>query len=84
MTGDKTWHHHGESLRHLAGYFAAVAGRRAKLIGRRCRTTPKDIAELNATLRALPIWRCAYPAYKVSDLQVRGAVLTSICKLHEP
>jgi homocysteine S-methyltransferase len=43
----KTWHHHGEACETLAG-FTAMAGRRGEADWRLLRTTPKDIAELNA------------------------------------
>ncbi|QIK12725.1 homocysteine S-methyltransferase [Leclercia sp. 29361] len=44
----KTWHHHGEACETLAGYLPQWLASGAKLIGGCCRTTPKDIAELNA------------------------------------
>ncbi|MNE40240.1 Homocysteine S-methyltransferase [compost metagenome] len=44
----KTWHHHGEACETLAGYLPQWLAAGAKLIGGCCRTTPKDIAELNA------------------------------------
>lgn len=44
----KTWHHHGEACETLAGYLPQWTAAGAKLIGGCCRTTPKDIAELNA------------------------------------
>ncbi|AHW95477.1 homocysteine S-methyltransferase [Enterobacter asburiae] len=44
----KTWHHHGEACETLAGYLPQWLEVGAKLIGGCCRTTPKDIAELNA------------------------------------
>lgn len=44
----KTWHHHGEACETLAGYLPQWLDAGAKLIGGCCRTTPKDIAELNA------------------------------------
>lgn len=44
----KTWHHHGEACETLAGYLPRWLAAGAKLIGGCCRTTPKDIAELNA------------------------------------
>jgi len=44
----KTWHHHGEACETLAGYLPQWLGAGAKLIGGCCRTTPKDIADLNA------------------------------------
>lgn len=44
----KTWHHHGETCETLAGYLPQWLEAGAKLIGGCCRTTPKDIAELNA------------------------------------
>ena len=43
----KTWHHHGEACETLAGYLPQWLEAGAKLIGGCCRTTPKDIAELN-------------------------------------
>ena len=43
----KTWHHHGEACETLAGYLPQWLAAGAKLIGGCCRTTPKDIAELN-------------------------------------
>ncbi|MBM3069613.1 homocysteine S-methyltransferase [Enterobacter sp. RHBSTW-00994] len=44
----KTWHHHGEACDTLAGYLPQWIAAGAKLIGGCCRTTPNDIAELNA------------------------------------
>lgn len=44
----KTWHHHGEACETLAGYLPQWLAAGAKLIGGCCRTTPKDIADLNA------------------------------------
>jgi len=44
----KTWHHHGEACETLSGYLPKWLASGAKLIGGCCRTTPKDIAELNA------------------------------------
>ncbi|HHA1727728.1 TPA: homocysteine S-methyltransferase [Enterobacter cloacae] len=44
----KTWHHHGEACETLAGYLPQWLEAGARLIGGCCRTTPKDIAELNA------------------------------------
>ena len=44
----KTWHHHGEACATLADYLPRWLAAGAKLIGGCCRTTPKDIAELNA------------------------------------
>lgn len=44
----KTWHHHGEACATLAEYLPQWLAAGAKLIGGGCRTTPKDIAELNA------------------------------------
>ncbi|MBZ0060079.1 MULTISPECIES: homocysteine S-methyltransferase [unclassified Leclercia] len=44
----KTWHHHGETCETLAGYLPQWLAAGAKLIGGCCRTTPKDIADLNA------------------------------------
>lgn len=44
----KTWHHHGESCATLQDYLPQWLAAGAKLIGGCCRTTPKDIAELNA------------------------------------
>ena len=44
----KTWHHHGEACATLAEYLPQWLAAGAKLIGGCCRTTPKDIAELNA------------------------------------
>ncbi|MRS91114.1 homocysteine S-methyltransferase [Enterobacteriaceae bacterium RIT714] len=44
----KTWHHHGEACETLAGYLPQWIAAGAKLIGGCCRTTPADIAELNA------------------------------------
>lgn len=44
----KTWHHHGGACETLAGYLPQWLEAGAKLIGGCCRTTPKDIAELNA------------------------------------
>lgn len=44
----KTWHHHGEACETLAGYLPQWLDAGVKLIGGCCRTTPKDIAELNA------------------------------------
>lgn len=44
----KTWHHHGESCAMLQDYLPQWLAAGAKLIGGCCRTTPKDIAELNA------------------------------------
>ena len=43
----KTWHHHGGACETLAGYLPQWLEAGAKLIGGCCRTTPKDIAELN-------------------------------------
>jgi homocysteine S-methyltransferase len=60
----KTWHHHGEACETLAGYLPQWLAAGAKLIGGCCRTTPKDIAELNAArwvaaapTRPLPLGR---------------------------
>ncbi|PCF99602.1 homocysteine S-methyltransferase, partial [Klebsiella pneumoniae] len=44
----KTWHHHGEACASLADYLPQWLAAGAKLIGGCCRTTPKDIAALNA------------------------------------
>ena len=44
----KTWHHHGEACATLADYLPQWLAAGAKLIGGCCRTTPKDIAALNA------------------------------------
>ena len=44
----KTWHHHGEACATLEGYLPQWLAAGAKLIGGCCRTTPKDIAALNA------------------------------------
>jgi len=44
----KTWHRHGEACETLAGYLPQWLAAGAKLIGRCCRTTPKDIAALAA------------------------------------
>ena len=44
----KTWHRHGEACATLAEYLPQWLAAGAKLIGGCCRTTPKDIAELNA------------------------------------
>lgn len=44
----KTWHHQGEACETLSGYLPTWLASGAKLIGGCCRTTPKDIAELNA------------------------------------
>ncbi|WP_253379028.1 homocysteine S-methyltransferase [unidentified bacterial endosymbiont] len=44
----KTWHHHGEACETLSAYLPQWLQAGAKLIGGCCRTTPKDIAELNA------------------------------------
>ncbi|WP_142501799.1 homocysteine S-methyltransferase [Klebsiella sp. 2680] len=44
----KTWHHHDEACTTLAEYLPQWLAAGAKLIGGCCRTTPKDIAELNA------------------------------------
>ena len=44
----KTWHHHGDACETLAGYLPQWLDAGAKLIGGCCRTTPQDIAELNA------------------------------------
>ena len=44
----KTWHHHGEACATLEGYLPQWLAAGAKLIGGYCRTSPKDIAALNA------------------------------------
>lgn len=44
----KTWHHHGEACASLADYLPQWLAAGTKLIGGCCRTTPKDIAALNA------------------------------------
>ncbi|HID4385580.1 TPA: homocysteine S-methyltransferase family protein, partial [Klebsiella pneumoniae] len=44
----KTWHRHGEACASLADYLPQWLAAGAKLIGGCCRTTPKDIAALNA------------------------------------
>ncbi|MGM1325411.1 homocysteine S-methyltransferase family protein, partial [Klebsiella michiganensis] len=44
----KSWHHHGEACATLAEYLPQWLAAGAKLIGGCCRTTPQDIAELNA------------------------------------
>jgi len=44
----KTWHHHGEACATLEGYLPQWLAAGAKLIGGCCRTTPKDIAALQA------------------------------------
>ena len=44
----KSWHHHDESCARLADYLPQWQAAGAKLIGGCCRTTPEDIAALNA------------------------------------
>ncbi len=44
----KTWHHHGEACEALVGYLPQWLKAGAKLIGGCCRSTPEDIAALNA------------------------------------
>ena len=44
----KSWHHHDESCSRLADYLPQWQAAGAKLIGGCCRTTPEDIAALNA------------------------------------